>query len=203
MLTNRRTQVNTSESFNLTLTLINVVSLGLCTGKGLTVATSAPGLGTRLPRLLKDWAHRCHTCSSTWPSPSQICTRTGLIPATSTGFTNTTSAPGLGTSAPHLHQVAAMHYSRVLTGTHGYSQVLTGTTPHHTTPSAAGSTRPAEGRPSAVVSEYQWPASARVPCEYHVSTPRVPVGPRRASHAASAWLSQRHSTCIWQPQYLT
>ena len=134
MLTNRRTQVNTSESFNLTLTLISVVSLGLCTGKGLTVATSAPGLGTRLPRLLKDWAHRCHTCSSTWPSPSQICTRTGLIPATSTGFTNTTSAPGLGTSAPHLHQVAAMHYSRVLTGTHGYSRVLTGTTPHHTTP---------------------------------------------------------------------
>jgi hypothetical protein len=132
MLTNRRTQVNTSESFNLTLTLINVVSLGLCTGKGLTVATSAPGLGTRLPRLLKDWAHRCHTCSSTWPSPSQICTRTGLIPATSTGFTNTTSAPGLGTSAPHLHQVAAMHYSRVLTGSHGYSRAPHHTTPHHT-----------------------------------------------------------------------
>jgi hypothetical protein len=60
----------------------------ICTGTGLTPATSAPGLGSPvatfapglgspLPHLHRDWAHPCH-----------ICTGTGLTPAT--------SAPGLG-----------------------------------------------------------------------------------------------------------
>jgi hypothetical protein len=48
-------------------------------------ATSAPGLGSTLPHLRRDWARRCH-----------ICTGTGLTPAT--------SAPGLGSSPPHLHR---------------------------------------------------------------------------------------------------
>ncbi len=46
-------------------------------GTGPTPATSAPGLGSPLPRLHLDWAHPCH-----------ICTGNGLTPAT--------SAPGLG-----------------------------------------------------------------------------------------------------------
>jgi hypothetical protein len=41
--------------------------------------TSAPGIGSFLPRLRRDWAHSCHVCAGT-----------GLIPAT--------SAPGLGSS---------------------------------------------------------------------------------------------------------
>ena len=44
----------------------------ICTGTGLTPATSAPGLGSPLPHLHWDWAHPCH-----------ICTWTGLTPATS------------------------------------------------------------------------------------------------------------------------
>jgi hypothetical protein len=44
----------------------------ICTGTGLTPATSAPGLGSPLPHLHRDWARPCH-----------ICTRTGLTPATS------------------------------------------------------------------------------------------------------------------------
>ncbi len=44
----------------------------ICTGTGLTAATSAPGLGSSLPHLHRDWAHRCH-----------ICTGTGLTAATS------------------------------------------------------------------------------------------------------------------------
>ncbi len=46
-----------------------------------TPATSAPGLGSRLPHLLRDWAHPCHICSGT-----------GLAPPT--------SAPGLGPPLP-------------------------------------------------------------------------------------------------------
>jgi len=120
MLTNRRTQVNTSESFNLTLNLINVLSLGLCTGKGLTVATSAPGLGASLPHLLKylaqplpdlheDWANPCHFYRV---HRYHVCAGTGRICAT--------SPPGCSDA--------------LLAGTHGYSRVLTGTHGHHTTP---------------------------------------------------------------------
>ena len=32
----------------------------ICTGTGLTPATSAPGLGSPLPHLRRDWAHPCH-----------------------------------------------------------------------------------------------------------------------------------------------
>ncbi len=56
----------------------------VCTGTGLTAATSAPGLGSPLPHLHRDWADPCH-----------ICTGTGLTPAT--------SALGLGSPLPHLH----------------------------------------------------------------------------------------------------
>ncbi len=49
----------------------------ICTGTGLTPATSAPGLRSPLPHLRQDCAHPCH-----------ICARTALTPAT--------SAPGLG-----------------------------------------------------------------------------------------------------------
>ena len=48
----------------------------ICAGTGLAPPTSAPGLGSPLPHLHRDWAHFCH-----------ICARTGLTPAT--------SAPGL------------------------------------------------------------------------------------------------------------
>ena len=46
----------------------------VCSGTGLTAATSAPGLGSPLPhpRRRRDWAH-----------PSHICTGTGLTPPTS------------------------------------------------------------------------------------------------------------------------
>jgi hypothetical protein len=57
----------------------------VCTAAGLTPATSAPGLGSSLPHLHRDWAHHCH-----------ICTGTGLTPAT--------SAPRLGSPLPHLHR---------------------------------------------------------------------------------------------------
>ena len=56
--------------------------------------TSAPGLGSSLPHLHRDWAR-----------PSHICTRTGLTPATyictGTRLTPATSAPGLGSPLPH------------------------------------------------------------------------------------------------------
>jgi hypothetical protein len=54
-----------------------------CTG--LAPATSAPGLGSPLPHLRRDWAH-----------PSHIRAGTGLTPPT--------SAPGLGPSLPHLRR---------------------------------------------------------------------------------------------------
>ena len=44
----------------------------ICTGTGLTAATSAPRLGPPLPRLRRDWAH-----------PSHVCSVTGLTAATS------------------------------------------------------------------------------------------------------------------------
>ena len=37
----------------------------VCTATGLTVATSALGLGSRLLRLLRDWAHSIHICTGT------------------------------------------------------------------------------------------------------------------------------------------
>ncbi len=58
------------------------------TGTGLAPATSAPGLGSPMPDLHRDWAR-----------PGHICTGTGLTPAT--------SAPGLGSPRPHLHRDCA------------------------------------------------------------------------------------------------
>jgi hypothetical protein len=49
----------------------------------LAPATSAPGLGSPLPHLHRDSAHRCHIC-------------------TGTRLTAATSAPGLGSLLPHL-----------------------------------------------------------------------------------------------------
>jgi hypothetical protein len=46
-------------------------------------ATSAPGMGSPLPRLHQDWAHPCHICAATGLAPSHICTGTGLTAATS------------------------------------------------------------------------------------------------------------------------
>ena len=37
----------------------------ICTGTGLTAATSAPGLGSPLPHLLRDSAHHRHICAGT------------------------------------------------------------------------------------------------------------------------------------------
>ena len=51
----------------------------------LATATSAPGLGSPLPHLHRNWAHPCH-----------ICTGTRLAAAT--------SALGLGSPLPHLHR---------------------------------------------------------------------------------------------------
>ena len=59
-------------------------------------AASAPGLGSPLPRLHRDWAHPCH-----------ICIGTGLTPAT--------SASGRGSPLPNLRQDGA-HPSRTAPG---------------------------------------------------------------------------------------
>jgi hypothetical protein len=77
-----------------------------CAGTGLTPATSAPGLGSPLPHLRRDWVHRCHICMGTalplphlhwdWAYPCHTCAGTGLTPAT--------PAPGLGPSLPHLRR---------------------------------------------------------------------------------------------------
>ena len=68
----------------------------VCTGTGLTPASSAPGLGSPLPPLRRGWAHRCH-----------ICTGTGLTPAhmfcAGAGLTAATSAPGRSPPLQHLH----------------------------------------------------------------------------------------------------
>ena len=47
--------------------------------------TSAPGLGSGVPHLHRDWARPCHTCTGTLLSRA-------------------TSAPGLGPPLPHLHR---------------------------------------------------------------------------------------------------
>jgi hypothetical protein len=49
----------------------------ICTGTGLTPATSAPGLGSPVPHLHRDWAHPCHICCGTGLTPCYICTGTG------------------------------------------------------------------------------------------------------------------------------
>jgi hypothetical protein len=45
----------------------------ICAGTGLNPATSAPGLGSPLSHLHRDWARPCHICAGTW--------RTALIGA--------------------------------------------------------------------------------------------------------------------------
>ena len=40
--------------------------------------TSAPGLGSPLPLLHRDWAHPCHICTGTGLTPCHICTGTGV-----------------------------------------------------------------------------------------------------------------------------
>ena len=60
----------------------------ICTGAGLTAATSTLGLGSPMPHLHRDSAH-----------PYHICTGTALGLAT--------SAPGLRSALPHLHRDSA------------------------------------------------------------------------------------------------
>ena len=88
----------------------------ICTGTRLTAPTSAPGLGSPLPHLRRDWARPCHICTGTglaaatsasgpgspqphlrrdWARPCHICAGTGLTAAT--------SAPGLGSPRTGTH----------------------------------------------------------------------------------------------------
>ena len=64
---------------------------------GPTPATSAPGLGSPLLHLHRDWARRCYIYTGTGPTPA-------------------TSAPGLGPPLPHLHRNWA-HPCHICTGT--------------------------------------------------------------------------------------
>ena len=41
--------------------LIGHIAAAICTETGLTPATSAPGLGSPLPHLHRDWARRCRS----------------------------------------------------------------------------------------------------------------------------------------------
>ena len=66
------------------------------TGPRRNPPTSAPGLGSPLPHLHRDWAH-----------PSHICTGTGLTPPT--------SAPGLGTPQVE-HGAALVEHAILLAG---------------------------------------------------------------------------------------
>jgi hypothetical protein len=50
------------------------------TGTGLTPATSAAGLGSPLPHLLRDWAHPLLHLHRDWAHPCHICCGTGLTP---------------------------------------------------------------------------------------------------------------------------
>jgi hypothetical protein len=53
------------------------------TETGLTPATSAPGLGSPLPHLQRDWGSTLPRLSRGWAYPCHICIRTALIPAPS------------------------------------------------------------------------------------------------------------------------
>ena len=43
--------------------LVHLHLLHICAGTRLTHPTSAPGLGSPLPHLHRDWAHPCHICA--------------------------------------------------------------------------------------------------------------------------------------------
>ena len=73
--------------------LPSLISLSSFLHGGFTRATSAPGLGSPLPHLRRDWAHRCH-----------ICTGTELTVAEAASYT---AAHG-----PHSHRCA--HHARAL-----------------------------------------------------------------------------------------
>jgi hypothetical protein len=102
-------------------------------------ATSAPGLGSPLPHLRRDCAHRFHICAATGltpaasaprlGSPCHICTGTGLTPAASAtglGSPLSTSAPGLGSPLPHLRRDWARR-SHICTATGLTAHICTGT----------------------------------------------------------------------------
>ena len=70
----------------------------ICTGTGLTPATSAPGLGSPMPRLHRDWAQRCHICTGTGPHLPRLLG--SPLPRLHRDWpTAATSAPGLGLRA--------------------------------------------------------------------------------------------------------
>jgi hypothetical protein len=70
----------------------------ICAGTGLTPATSAPGLGSSLPHLRRDWAHSCHICTGTGLTPAASAPGLGSPPATSL------HPPGLASPLPHLRR---------------------------------------------------------------------------------------------------
>jgi hypothetical protein len=71
----------------------------ICTGTGLIPATSAPGLGSPLPHLRRDWAHPLpHLCTGTGLTPAHLCRDWGLTLPTSTAGTVHC------TRLPHLHR---------------------------------------------------------------------------------------------------
>ncbi len=72
---------------------------------GLTPATSAPGLGSRLPRRHRDWAHSLRTSAPGLGSPPPTSAPgmgSPLHVCTGTGLTAATSAPGLGSPPASL-----------------------------------------------------------------------------------------------------
>jgi hypothetical protein len=96
-----------------------------CTGTGLTPASSAPGPGSPLPHLRRDWAHPCLICTGTGRSPATSAPGLGSpLPhlhrdwahQCGTGLTPATSAPGLGLPLPQLHRDWA-HPCHICTGT--------------------------------------------------------------------------------------
>ena len=52
----------------------NVRHTAMSRGLGSPLATSAPGLGTPLPHLLRDWAHPCHICAGAGHTHYELCT---------------------------------------------------------------------------------------------------------------------------------
>jgi hypothetical protein len=68
-----------------------------CTRIGLTPATSAPGLGSPLPHLCRDWAHPCHICTGSARARS-ACAAGGGLPGRTSRF-----RPRLaGSSSPRM-----------------------------------------------------------------------------------------------------